>query len=62
MIDEDIINLNEKRAFLQRFWQNTVKKYYKDLICDVDAMDIDKPQAIAEFAQDILLHMLRTEK
>lgn len=40
----------------------TVKTYYEEEICEVDRKDVNDPQAIAEFAEDVCQHMLKTEK
>lgn len=40
----------------------TMKNYYEEEICEVDRKDVNDPQAIAEFAEDVCQHMLKTEK
>lgn len=40
----------------------TIKTYIEEEICDIDRKDVDDPQAIAEFAEDVCQHMLKTEK
>ena len=40
----------------------TAKTYYEEEICEIDKKDIHDPQAVAEFAEEVCQHMIRTEK
>jgi len=56
------VDSNDKKAVLRLFWERKVKKYQRELVCEVDQEDVNDPQAVAEFAQECCQHMLRTEK
>ena len=43
MVDDEEVDVNDKRAVLRRFWERTVRKYQQEHVCEVDQDDINDP-------------------
>ena len=55
------MNTQLKLMNIQKFWEEGVTSYLDQNVCAVDRNDVQDPQCIAEYAEEVCQHMLNTE-